>query len=509
MDEQINANQILIYKQVNFQTWFCFLAVIILLLRTSVRFVNLDEAVYWEDETFTSLRIAGYSRGELDQLFDGRVISIDDLQQYQQINPDKSIGDTISSLADDVHPPLYFLLARLWVNWFGDSVKAIRSFSALISLLTIPCIYWLCRELFKVRSVGLVASTLVCVSPFYVLLAREARMYSLWTVTILLSSAALIRAMRYQSWSDWGLYTITLALGFYTHWFSALVAAGHGIYVFGMENWRWSKTFKAFLLSCLAVLVILFPWLLFVNSRLTYIYSQTKWTAQSLPLFRGEATLVKKWAENISSIFLYLNISENSTLIYWSLPILVLIGYSLYWLCKYTSKQVWLFVLTLIGVNIIVLVLPDLILGGQTSGVNRYLIPCCLGIQLAISHLFTAYTNNSSAFIWRQKIWQLTITTVLTCSLISSVIVSLQLPNYWSKGASNLQASRIVNQETKPLLLFDNRPSLILPFCYLLKPQVHLQLLSREQDINLAEGFNNIFLYQSSNRLKSQLQNEY
>lgn len=40
---------------------------------------------------------------------------------------------------------------------------------------------------------------LIAVSPFHVLYAQEAREYSLWTVTILLSSAALLRAMRVKT----------------------------------------------------------------------------------------------------------------------------------------------------------------------------------------------------------------------------------------------------------------------------------------------------------------------
>jgi len=52
-----------------------------------------------------------------------------------------------------------------------------------------------------------------------------------------------------------------------------------------------------------------------------------------------------------------------------------------------TPKQVWLFVLTLIGVTGLALVIPDLILGGMRSIQARYLMPCYLGIPLAVAYL--------------------------------------------------------------------------------------------------------------------------
>jgi len=66
---------------------------------------------------------------------------------------------------------------------------AIRSLSAIISLLVFPGVYWLLPGIWVVN--GWIAIALIAVSPFHILYAQEAREYSLWTVTIALSSAAL------------------------------------------------------------------------------------------------------------------------------------------------------------------------------------------------------------------------------------------------------------------------------------------------------------------------------
>lgn len=176
-----------------------FLVIIVLVVGVFFRFVNIDHKVYWFDETFTLLRISGYTESQVvSQVCNGQEIGVEDLQKYQRLTPEKSLVDTVKSLAieDSQHPPIYYLIVRLWVQKFGSSVAAIRSLSALISLIAFPCIYWLSLELFESSLVGLVALTLLAVSPIHVLFAQEARQYSLWTVTILLSSASLLRAMR-------------------------------------------------------------------------------------------------------------------------------------------------------------------------------------------------------------------------------------------------------------------------------------------------------------------------
>lgn len=244
-----------------------FLIAVLLVLGIFFRFVNLDRKIYWFDETYTSLRVSGYTEQEvIGQVFDGSIISVEDLLKYQHTNPEKNLANTIESLAkeDAQHGPVYYIIVRLWVQWFGNSPAVTRSLSAFISLLVFPCIYWLCLELFESPIVGWTAVALIAVSPFHVLYAQEAREYSLWTVTILLSSAALLRAMRLKTKASWRTYAAILALSLYTFLFTGLVALGHGIYVALTERFRLTKISIAYLLSSLAGLLAFLPWLLVV-----------------------------------------------------------------------------------------------------------------------------------------------------------------------------------------------------------------------------------------------------
>lgn len=442
-------------------TWSRFLIVILLLLGVYFRFVNLERKTYWHDEVYTSLRVSGYTEAELvQQVVNSDEISVKDLQKYQRINSEKGLVDTIKGLAQEEPqlPPLYYVLVQFWVQWFGDSVAVTRSFSAVISLLAFPCLYWLCLELFESSLTGWIAASLMAVSPFYVLYAQEARHYSLWIVTILLSSASLLRAMRLKTKLSWAMYAVSLVLGLYTFLFSGLVAISHGIYVVVTERFRLSKTVVAFMLAAVAALIAFAPWILVVITNLSATQSSTAWLSKDLPLL----VMVKFWIyQSFSPIFAdfwnssnffpdlhfrYLNFGR-----YLSLPLLILTGYSFYFLYHNAPQRAWLFILTLIGVILLFLLLPDLILGGRRSLNPRYLIPFYLGVQLAVAYLFTTQIMAFSSSTRQQK-WQLITLATVSVGVLSCAISS-QADTWWNKlsNEKNHQIAHIVNQATHPL----------------------------------------------------------
>ncbi|HBB36156.1 MAG TPA: hypothetical protein DDZ80_14865 [Cyanobacteria bacterium UBA8803] len=487
---------------------------IILILGLFFRFVNLDQKIYWHDEFFTSLRVAGYTVTELEeQLITGQVIRIDDLQKYQQLNPHKGLKDTITSLAaeDAQNPPLYYILVRLWVGIQGLNPLQARMVSAVISLLAFPSIFGLGYLLFNSLAVSWMAVLLLAVSPFHVLYAQEARQYSLWTVTILCSSAALLRALRLNTKSSWGIYTVGVALSLYSNLISVLMLVGHGIYVVALQGWRWHKTVKAYLLASLAGLIIFSPWLLAINQIMAL-----GWTAKDIPLL----TLLKRWLLNLSTIFFDPQISYKEQLFdvrfgqdngYFGLdrpltflviPILMGVIYAIYFIVRTTPKSVWLFILLLLSSTALPLAVPDLIDGGQRSTIARYLIPAFLGIQLAVAYLLTAKIMTVSV---RRKLWQLIAIALITAGILSCAI-SGQAETWWNKYSSyyDPQVARIVNQ-TPDSLIISTSAVRSTSLSYLLNSNVHFLLLKDRQLPNIPEHFTNVFLFQPSNRLREQL----
>ncbi len=490
------------------------LLIILLVLGTAFRFVNLEEKSYWIDEVFTSLRISGYTQAEvIQEVSPGQVISLKELQKYQRPNPEKGITGTIKGLAleEPQIPPLFFVMARFWAQIFGHSPAVTRGFSSLISLLAFPAIYWLCRELFASPLTGWTAMALVAVSPFQVLYAREARNYSLWAVIILLSSFALLRAIRINKKPNWAIYATTVALGFYAHLFFALVAIGHGIYILAVQNFRWTKICTAYFLASLTGVLAFTPWIWIVINYSASVTNTTGWQSQRKSFF----SLVITWLGNISRAFLDLGVNSSAPLSYQIplggviLVIVSIVGYSLYFLYKTTPKQVWLFVITLIATPALALILPDLIFGGYRSAMSRYLMSCQLGILLAVAYLLANKISSILLPRWQQKLWQLCGVIIIASSVLSGIVGS-QAETWWNMayGYQFAPVAKIINKATNPLVVSEisgNNLGNILALSYSLKPQVKFQFIEKTPFPQISTDFSERFVYGDSDKLFEQL----
>ena len=173
------------------------LIIIVLLLGIFFRFANLDQKVYSADEVRSILRLTGSTSEQfIEEVFTGDIISNSEIQNYQKVTPDRTFTDSINAIASvPEHPPLYQVMTRLWMQIFNFPLSA-RVSSIVFSVIGLVCVYWLCIELFESSVVGWVAISLLAISPFQILAAQNTTQYSLWMVTILLSSAALINALR-------------------------------------------------------------------------------------------------------------------------------------------------------------------------------------------------------------------------------------------------------------------------------------------------------------------------
>ena len=96
--------------------------------------------IFWGDEVVTLLYTAGSTRAELTNDITGREIEVGYLNKFIFTNPDKGMLDTIKSISIDEtqHPPLYYVLSSMWLRVFGNFIWVIRSFSAVMGILSIP-----------------------------------------------------------------------------------------------------------------------------------------------------------------------------------------------------------------------------------------------------------------------------------------------------------------------------------------------------------------------------------
>ncbi|MGB3404557.1 MAG: glycosyltransferase family 39 protein [Microcoleaceae cyanobacterium] len=480
------------------------------------RFVALDHKVYGFDEVHTNLRVGGWSSQAVDEvLFQNQIIPASQLQQYQSIKPGSTIVDTLRSLAveDPQHPPLYFLLARQWMLMCGSSITASRSLPALLSLLSLPLMYLLAKELFDSGLTALLATTLIAISPLDILFAQTARQYSLLTVLILASSYALVKLTHSRNGWFWGLYIISSLLGLYTHLFFSFTLAAHGAYVLLLQlnsNIDHKPRFPKILIEfIIAFFIILGCYTLWMGTLLNYLIraaSTINWTNASVSLIDA----IKLSALNFSAILIDPNLGFNDWHNYLiRLPILLLIILAIYKIGSTKDDSTRLFILTSIFIPFLMLLLPDILFGGKRATVTRYLIPCLPGIQLAIADLFsTKMSSRKFSFIDGSRTWQFLLVVLLTGSIISCRMSAFS-PTWWTKGISywNAEVIQLINTKKSPLVVSDkgdfgvNKRNLI-SLSYKLNPDVKFLLMDRSPNFYLLPINSTVFVYAPSKTLQ-------
>lgn len=186
----------------------------------------------------------------------------------------RSLPELIANLQPNVHVPAYFALLGWWQDATGSSEFALRSLSALFSVIGVAFAYALGKQLFHPLA-GLAAAALVALNSFSVYYAQEARMYAMLTAVAAGSMWIFIDLLRIRARGesrrgDWRkIFALGLinALGVYTHFAyafvmlaqAALVALGFFRSFIGERNRarRWLRVSLAHVLT----LILFAPWL--------------------------------------------------------------------------------------------------------------------------------------------------------------------------------------------------------------------------------------------------------
>ncbi|MBP0000195.1 MAG: glycosyltransferase family 39 protein [Cyanobacteria bacterium SID2] len=479
-----------------------------LVLGIGFRFIHLDRKVYWHDEAFTSIRIAGLSNQEISEtLFNGEVITAFKLRDALRIHTNKTAFDTITVTQKQPHQtPLYYVLAHFWVRLFGDSIGTIRSLSAVFSVLCLPAFYWLVMELFAVTSIASIATMLMTVSPFHLVYAQEARAYSLWTLAILLSSVMVLRAVKNPKWKNWVLYAITLTIAFYTHLFSIFLAVAHGIYVFCRENCQLSIIFKR-LLTAFGVSTLLFsPWIFSIALRLKTVKNTTSWMQQSLGILKQ----IQSWYGGVLTIFYDSNSffqKAGNLLDINGRIFLILIIFSVAFFWKKSNQDAKFFVSAIFIVFLLMNIIPAIVADYMLSKIVRYQIPflICLGIIVAYAISLKIDKRSTTG--------QVILSFILISGLASCISYS-QASSWWNKANAyqKWQAANYINQHSNLLIVsFDKNKGDLFAMSYYLKPEQQLKIfkVKNNKNFNLQETLKDVLVFNPPKKIRESLEENY
>ena len=202
---------------------------IICLLGFAVRMVQLGDQSLWYDEAYSWLNIAA------TDFWTGLKIS----------------------LANFVHPPLYYILSRPYTI-LGENEWVLRLPAVMTGTLAIAAIYPLGKRVGR-RRTGLLTALLLTLNPFHVWFSREVRNYSLALLLSILIVYFFLRILRGER--VWLWFTLVSTLGFITHYFCLLLALAQFIY-FLLNFRRRYRLFRRWALSMAVAFLPMLVWLI-------------------------------------------------------------------------------------------------------------------------------------------------------------------------------------------------------------------------------------------------------
>jgi uncharacterized membrane protein len=179
-----------------------------------------------------------------------------------------SLFDIITQFSPaDFHPPLYYIVLKLWTAIFGFSEISLRLPSLIFALITAYFIYKISKNHW--------ASLLFIFNPLIVYYSQEARMYLL--VTCLLTTAYYFFVNKKNL-----LFNLFIFLSFLTFYGSVFLILTFFIYLIFKKQFHWRYLF-GFTIALLVLSPLIY--LQFQNSR------QLLSLVPNWPLVLGQATL--------------------------------------------------------------------------------------------------------------------------------------------------------------------------------------------------------------------------
>ena len=125
---------------------------VVLIIAIVIRVAQINQTSFWYDEAFT-----------------GDTVRLSWKEMFNVISEDK------------VHPPLFYILTRLWANIFGFTQVGLRSFSIFWGVCAVGVVFVGIKNIFeknKFPIAALLTSFALAISPFFVAYSNEARAYS-------------------------------------------------------------------------------------------------------------------------------------------------------------------------------------------------------------------------------------------------------------------------------------------------------------------------------------------
>lgn len=204
-------------------------------------------------------------------------LSIDLDEPFSIFHAQKDLTSLNELFIHENNPPMHFWLLHFWIQWFGIDPWAVRSLSLIFSILTLPVLFNLGKNLNNVNT-GLGLMALFVFSNFNHSFGIEARGFAIFTFLFSLALLFLIQSIQHKTWKRTLILAFSLALMFYTHYIS-MVAIPIIILVFFIiglnRNLKQNLLHTGLIL--VSILAMIYPLLMTFLDRLNHVSDQGTW----------------------------------------------------------------------------------------------------------------------------------------------------------------------------------------------------------------------------------------
>ena len=374
-----------------------------------VRFVRLQQKLYWVDEVATSEHITTEIDEQIaNRLASGEINNIKQVASLIKLSKPTTLSGTVGNLVatDPHHTPPYYLLLNLWSRLFGLEPENLRLLSAVFSLAAVPALYWFALALFRSHKIAVISVWLYALSPFELIYAQQAREYSMWILLTLLSSASLVCAARRPRLGSWLLYFLLTSVMLWTHLLSIWIVMAHAVFM-GVRSRENKKALIAFGWAAVLSLFLFAPWLVMIVTRPSELNDYGGIEKKIAPLLYVETFLL-----NLSRTILDIGLPSYEHLPYFQWRLIVPIFATILLI----ASGVWLFtrratsecrtLVALFGVSTMLpLILADLVAGGRRALLPRYDAPAWIALDLILAFsIVTALSTEKKLSVWAGRV---------------------------------------------------------------------------------------------------------
>lgn len=292
-------------------------------------------------------------------------------------------------LAQDlIHPPLFYVLLKIWMAIGGDGLVWLRLFPVFFAVLSIAPFLYLCRELKLGRLTILVAFILFTVNGSLIKYAQEIRMYSL-LLFLSLMSIWLFSRFFIKGKSFVALIIVNILL-VHTHYFGWLVVGSEVVAILAFQRIK----IRQILLMFGITFVSFVPWMIAVYraaSGGSSVGQNIGWIERP-----GISAIFTLLFDLIEPFYFQISNVEPGSLYYISIPLLILIGvakiaYLLRWL-SFEEKKYTYFLEVMIGVPIATALILSWVMPLSVWG-SRHLIIVYAPLLILTAIFLTELTN--------------------------------------------------------------------------------------------------------------------